>query len=95
MGFVNELERQFADIAEQLDVPIYLVQAISELQGLNQEESLYWIRKSELQKKLGHQFFPIYQAVQEVIENTPRASSLVENLNSRLRNYFSTPSYRQ
>ena len=37
---------------------------------------------------MGHKFFLIYQAVQEVLASTPRASSLVENLNSRLRNYF-------
>ena len=30
----------------------------------------------------------IEQAVQEIMADTPRASSLVENLNSRLRNYF-------
>jgi hypothetical protein len=28
------------------------------------------------------------QAVGEVLKHTPRASSMVENLNSRLRNYF-------
>ena len=88
LGFASELEKQFIDLAEQLDVPVYLVQAVCELQGLNQEDSPYWIQKSELQKKMGHKFFLIYQAVQEVLASTPRASSLVENLNSRLRNYF-------
>lgn len=88
LGFVSELEKQFVDIAEQLDVPIYLVHAVCELQGLNQEDSPYWIQKATLQKKLGHKFFLIYQSVQESLANTPRASSLVENLNSRLRNYF-------
>ena len=88
MGFASELEKQFIDLAEQLNVPVYLVQAVCELQGLNQEDSPYWIQKSELQKKMGHKFFLIYQAVQEVLASTPRASSLVENLNSRLRNYF-------
>jgi len=87
-GFVSELEKQFVDIAQQLDVPIHLVHAVCELQALNQEESPHWVQKANLQKKLGHKFFPIYQAVQEILANTPRASSLVENLNSRLRNYF-------
>ena len=30
----------------------------------------------------------IEQSVQEILADTPRASSLVENINSRLRNYF-------
>lgn len=88
LGFVSELEKQFIDISQQLDVPIHFVHAVCELQALNQEDSPYWVQKATLQKKLGHNFFPIYQAVQESLANTPRASSLVENLNSRLRNYF-------
>lgn len=88
LGFVNELEKQFIALSEQSDVPLYLVQAVCELQGLNQESQFYWSQRLELQKKLGHKFFMVYQAVQEILENTPRASSLVENLNSRLRNYF-------
>lgn len=88
LGFVCTLETHFADIAEQLDTPLYLIQAVCELQGLHQEESLYWIQRAELQKKLGHKFFVIHQAVQKILADTPRASSLVENLNSRLRNYF-------
>ena len=43
---------------------------------------------SSIAKKLREQFHPIETAVGEVIAETPRASSLVENLNSRLRNYF-------
>lgn len=88
LGFVSELEKQFVDIAQQLDVSIHLVHDVCELQSLNQEDSPYWIQKAKLQKKLGHKFFPSYQAVQDILANTPRASSLVENLNSRLRNYF-------
>jgi hypothetical protein len=61
LGFASELEKQFIDLAEQLNVPVYLVQAVCELQGLNQEDSPYWIHKSELQKKMGHKFFLIYR----------------------------------
>lgn len=88
LGFVSELEKQFVEIGQQLDVSIHLIHAVCELQSLNQEDSPYWIQNAKLQKKLGHKFFAIYQAVQEILANTPRASSLVENLNSRLRNYF-------
>ncbi|MGK7923407.1 MAG: hypothetical protein AB4080_25750 [Trichodesmium sp.] len=31
---------------------------------------------------------PILTGIEEALESTPRTSSLVENLNSRLRNYF-------
>ncbi|HSR53065.1 MAG TPA: hypothetical protein VLV83_19755, partial [Acidobacteriota bacterium] len=34
------------------------------------------------------QFYPLQQALLELRHHVHRASSLVENLNSRLRNYF-------
>jgi hypothetical protein len=34
----------------------------------------------------------LFDAVSQAMAQTPRSSSLVENLNSRLRNYFN-PSY--
>ncbi|MEM9153156.1 MAG: hypothetical protein AAGB19_22265 [Cyanobacteria bacterium P01_F01_bin.3] len=48
----------------------------------------YWERWNQLHSQLSHQFHPLLQAVNEVLKHTPRASSLVENLNSRPRNYF-------
>lgn len=48
----------------------------------------YWQQWSQLHQKLSHKFLAINQAVEEALNSTPRASSLVENLNSRLRNYF-------
>jgi hypothetical protein len=48
----------------------------------------YWQVWDYLHQKLSWQFHPLYEAVQEAMKQTPRASSLVENLNSRLRNYF-------
>ncbi|MEA3365069.1 MAG: hypothetical protein U9Q79_05460, partial [Candidatus Hydrogenedentes bacterium] len=33
-------------------------------------------------------FHTVQSAVREIMAETPRASSMVENLNSRLRNYF-------
>ena len=42
----------------------------------------------DIQAKLGHNYHQIEQSVLEAMSEIPRASSLVENLNSRLRNYF-------
>lgn len=88
LAFVGTLEKRFAALAVQVDIPRYLIHAVYELQGRNQTHSAYWKQRHELQKKIGHKFFMIEQSVQEILADTPRASSLVENLNSRLRNYF-------
>ena len=41
-----------------------------------------------MRSRLGSRYFPLRVAAAEVARQTVRASSLVENLNSRLRNYF-------
>ncbi len=45
-------------------------------------------REAALRSQLGSRHFPLRAAAAEVARQTVRASSLVENLNSRLRNYF-------
>ena len=37
---------------------------------------------------MGGKFHAVFEAVRQAVTRTPRSSSLVENLNSRLRNYF-------
>ena len=50
--------------------------------------SAYWHGWNRLRTKLGCQFHVIFDAVARAMARTPRSSSLVENLNCRLRNYF-------
>ncbi len=88
LAFAGVLDERFADIAARFDVPLFLVHAVSELENLDKNLPLYWQQRAQLQKKLRDQFYSIETAVCEVIAETPRASSMVENLNSRLRNYF-------
>lgn len=44
--------------------------------------------EAQIRQKLHHKFYGIQQAVREVMSEVFRASSVIENLNSRLRNYF-------
>jgi hypothetical protein len=48
----------------------------------------YWLGRNRLRAKMGHKFHALFAAVTRAMAQTPRSSSLVENLNSRLRNYF-------
>lgn len=88
LAFAGTLDKRFSDLADLLEVPVYLIHAVGELQGIDLEHSSYWEKRATLQKELKSLFFKIEQSVQKILEDTPRASSLVENLNSRLRNYF-------
>ena len=71
-----------------MSIPLSLVSAVCQLQGLDQNRSAYWQRRADLYEKLGPAFADIEVAVRQVMAQTPRASSIVENLNSRLRAYF-------
>ncbi len=88
LAFVGVLDERFAEIAARFNVPLFLVHAICELQNLDENLPRYWQQQARLRKKLRGKFDFIKTAVCETLAETPRASSIVENLNSRLRNYF-------
>ena len=88
LAFVGVQEQQFADLAEQLDVPGYLVRQVSQLEAMDQNSPAYWQAEGPLRHQLKGRFAAVQREVRRVIEETPRASSIIENLNSRLRNYF-------
>lgn len=88
LAFASVLDEKLAQIADNLSVSKYLLHRICELQGTNKNDPLYWEREADIRKKLHGKFYYAQIAVQEAMADTPRASSVVENLNSRLRNYF-------
>ena len=88
LHFVATIDEQLSDLAEDLGVGSHLVRAVFELQSIPTASQKRWKGMYELQTCLGRNFYLIEAAVQEIIRETVRASSLVENLNSRLRNYF-------
>ena len=58
------------------------------LQALDRKTCLYWQRREALRRELGERFHALERAVEEALAETTRASSVVENLNSRLRCYL-------
>jgi hypothetical protein len=88
LAFVEVLQEKFSEIAQRFAVPLTTVQALCEIEALDKQSALSWQRTARWQKILKDRWYPIHQAVLEAMAQTPRASSLVENLNSRLRSYF-------
>jgi len=76
------------EIAHGFDVPTELVRWVYELEGIVRSEKRDPYRELNLREYLSAAFHPILDAVQDVLAATIRASSIIENLNSRLRNYF-------
>lgn len=88
LAFVEVLQEKLAQIAARFTVPLATVQALCQIEALDRRGSLYWQRTAQWQRLLQDRWYPIHQAVLEAMAQTPRASSIVENLNSRLRSYF-------
>lgn len=88
LAFADVLDEQFADLAKRSKIPAQLLHGICELQGMDRTHPAYWQREARLRQKLRGRFHEVQAAVRQIMAETPRASSLVENLNSRLRNYF-------
>jgi hypothetical protein len=58
------------------------------LQRVPTTSPAYWQGWNRLRAQLGGKFHALIAAVSRAMADTPRSSSLVENLNSRLRTYF-------
>ena len=88
LAFAGLLDMQLELIAQQTNVPIALLYDICQLQSLDQSSAQYWQCETKLNAQLHSQFYQLQQLVRQAMNNTPHASSVVENFNSRLRNYF-------
>lgn len=88
LAFAGVLDEEFAALAQQFQVPPALVQQLCQLEALDAATPVYWQTQGPLTARLGAKFQPLQHAVRAAMDDLTRASSLVENLNSRLRNYF-------
>jgi hypothetical protein len=88
LGFVTVLDDKLMEISRQSDVPLRLVRAVCELQGMDESSQTRWEREARVREQLKGQFYKVEQAVVQAMNETPRASSMIENFNGRLRNYF-------
>ncbi len=88
LGFVRVLDAMLNEIAARFDIPVHLVHAICDLKRLDKGSAAYWEREMAIRKQVGRKYYEVEKAVRKAMDETHRASSIVENLNSRLRNYF-------
>ena len=89
LAFARQLDARLNTLAEQFQISRYSVRQMLALQALPQHTTDYWACQQALHKQLHRKFYPVQQAVQHTLSKTFRASSMIENLNGRLRSYFS------
>ena len=88
LAFSGVVDQKLADISEDFELPLQAVREVCLLHRKYDTSNAYWERWNQLHSRLSGKFYGVMKAVGKALEETPRASSMVENLNSRLRNYF-------
>jgi hypothetical protein len=88
LAFAQQLDADLAIVAEDFRVPVLVPRAVLAVQEMDLWDSRRWPAEASLRQLLGGRFYALSEAVATVARGTVRASSVVENLNSRLRAYF-------
>jgi len=88
LAFAAQLDTDLAAVAADFQVPPALARAVLQVQALGEGDARRWPREAALRRQLRGRFYELSTAVAAVARDTVRASSVVENLNSRLRAYF-------
>lgn len=88
LAFAGVLDQKLAEIARGFEMPLQQVRDVCLLYRKHPTSNAYWEQWNHLHSEISGKFHYLLEAVGEALKQTPRSSSLVENLNSRLRNYF-------
>src|SRR5262249_18072142 len=85
LAFAEQLDEDRAALAQQWEGGAATVREVMQTQQMSERDSRRWRREAMHWRQLGARYYGLSAAVQELAAGVVRASSLVENVNSRLR----------
>jgi hypothetical protein len=88
LAFAQQLDADLDAVAADFQVAPAVVRALLPVLAMDLRDPRRWPREAALRQQLRGRFYELSAAVVALMRSTVRASSVVENLNSRLRNYF-------
>jgi hypothetical protein len=88
LAFAKQLDDNLQALAEDYAVPTVMVEQTRQLLSLPAHEAQRWQRDKALWQRWGCRYGLVREAVEGLLASVVRASSVIENLNSRLRSYF-------
>ena len=88
LAYVERLDENLDGLAREFGVPSAAVRAVWNLECLGPASAKYGLEADALRSRLGSKFYGLQQAMPALRAVTFRSSSWVENINSRLRDYF-------
>jgi hypothetical protein len=88
LAFVQEVDEEIILVANYARVPEEVVREMMAVQEMPQTSPRRWQRDAVLHQQLGERYRELSPLVEVLRQGVVRASSVVENVNSRLRNYL-------
>jgi hypothetical protein len=88
LAFAKELDVDLDRLANEFQCSSELLRGVLQFLSRDECDSRRYKEEAALRQQLRGRFFEVCEAVDQLRGRTIRASSLVENLNSRLRGYF-------
>src|SRR5271165_3574466 len=88
LAFAVELDRELAALAQEWQISVTTAREVLQMQSLPMWDPKRRRCEAALRATLRGRYHGVCADVQELSDRVVRASSLVENLNSRLRSYF-------
>jgi hypothetical protein len=88
LAFAEQLDKDLAALAQRWAVSTAMARDVMQTQQMSERDSRRWRREAMQRQQLGTRYYGLSAAVKELAAQVVRASSLVENINSRLRTYF-------
>lgn len=88
LAFAKQLDEDLQAVAAEYAVPTAMVEQTRQLLSLPADQPQRWQREKALWQRWGCRYGLVREAVERLLASVVRASSVIENLNSRLRSYF-------
>ena len=88
LAFTVELDRELTALAQEWQISVTTAREVLHVQSLSTRDLKRWRREAALREILRGRYHGVCADIQELSDRVVRSSSLVENLNSRLRTYF-------
>jgi hypothetical protein len=88
LAFARRLDEDLEQFGQELQIPVELVRRLLTTLSRDERDPRRWVEEAAVREQLRGRLHGVQLALAALAEETVRASSLVENLNSRLRSYF-------
>jgi hypothetical protein len=88
LAFARALDEDLELLGQEFQIPAELLRRLLSVLARDERDPRRWTEEVALRARLRGRYHEVHAAVAALAQGTVRASSLVENLNSRLRSYF-------